>query len=138
MKRVGIIGLGDMGLAMARNIIKSGFELTGFDLREERLKLLEETGGKPAKSPARVGSSSDAVFIMVLNGRQLDCVLNGNDGLLTTMAPGSTVIVSATIDPSEVREVAKSVGEKGVEMIDTPVSGGKAGAGQKGRVREPP
>ena len=128
MKRVGIIGLGDMGLAMARNIIKSGFELAGFDLREERLELLEETGGKRATSPAGVGSSSDAVFIMVLNGRQVDCVLNGNDGLLTTMAPGSTVLVSATIDPSEVREVAKSVGEKGVEMIDTPVSGGKAGA----------
>ncbi len=46
MKRVGIIGLGDMGLAIARNIIKSGFELTGFDLREERLKLLEETSGR--------------------------------------------------------------------------------------------
>ena len=59
MKRVGIIGLGDMGIAMARNIIKSGFELIGFDLREERLQMLEEAGGKRAASPAEVASRSD-------------------------------------------------------------------------------
>lgn len=128
MKRVGIIGLGDMGIAMARNIMKSGFELTGFDLREERLGLLEEAGGKRAASPAEVGSSCDAVCIMVLHGHQVDSVVNGDDGLLTTMVPGSTVIVSATIHASEIRAVAKSVAQKGVEMIDTPVSGGKAGA----------
>ncbi len=128
MKRVGIIGLGDMGIAMARNIIKSGFELTGFDLREERLKLLEDAGGKRASTPAEVGSHSDAVFVMVLHGHQVDSVVSGENGLLTTMAPGSTVIVSATINPTEVRDVARSVAEKDVEMIDTPVSGGKSGA----------
>ncbi len=128
MKRVGIIGLGDMGIAMARNIIKSGFELTGFDLREERLKLLEEAGGKRAATPAEVGSNSDAVFVMVLHGHQVESVVSGEDGLLTTMAPGSTLIVSATINPSEVRDVASSMAEKGVEIIDTPVSGGKSGA----------
>ncbi len=78
MKRVGIIGLGDMGIAMARNIIKSGFELTGFDLREERLKLLEEAGGKRAATPAEVGSHSDAVFVMVLHGHQVDSVVSGS------------------------------------------------------------
>ena len=80
MKRVGIIGLGDMGIAMARNIIKSGFELTGFDLREERLKLLEEVGGKRASTPAEVGSHSDAVFVMVLHGHQVDSVVSGENG----------------------------------------------------------
>lgn len=128
MKRVGIIGLGDMGIAMARNIIKGGFELTGFDLREERLEMLEEAGGKRAASPADVGANSDAVFVMVLHGHQVASVVSGENGLLTTMAAGSTVIVSATINPGEVREVAKSVLEKGVEMIDSPVSGGKSGA----------
>ena len=54
--------------------------------------------------------------------------VSGEDGLLTTMAPGSTVIISATIDPSEVREISEPVAEKGVEMIDSPVSGGKGGA----------
>ncbi len=128
MKQVGIIGLGDMGIAMARNIIKSGFVLTGFDLREERLQMLEEAGGKCATSPAEVGLNSDAVFIMVLHGHQVDSVVNGESGLLTTMPPGSTVIVSATINPGEVREVAKSVAKEGIETIDTPVSGGKGGA----------
>jgi len=128
MKRIGIIGLGDMGIAMARNIVRNGFELSGFDLREERLELLEEAGGKRAASPAEVGANSDAVFVMVLHGHQVESVVSGETGLLTTMAPGSTVMVSATINPSEVREVAKAVAEKGVEIIDTPVSGGKSGA----------
>jgi putative dehydrogenase len=128
MKRIGIIGLGDMGVALARNNIGSGFELSGFDLREERLELLEEAGGKRAMSPAEVGANSDAVFVMVLHGHQVESVVSGENGLLTTMAPGSTVMVSATIHPSEVREVAKAAAEKGIEMIDTPVSGGKGGA----------
>ncbi len=69
MKRIGIIGLGDMGIGLSRNIIKGGFELTGFDLREERLQMLEDAGGKRGMSVADVGENSDAVFVMVLNGQ---------------------------------------------------------------------
>ena len=68
MKRVGIVGLGDMGIAMAKNLLKAGFELSGFDLRQERLDLLTEAGGKAAASIADVGANSDTVFVMVLNG----------------------------------------------------------------------
>jgi 3-hydroxyisobutyrate dehydrogenase-like beta-hydroxyacid dehydrogenase len=128
MKHVGIVGLGDMGLAMAKNIIAGGFPLTGFDLREERQSLLAAAGGKPAGSPAEVGRSSDVVFVMVLNGRQVETVVCGEQGLLTTLQPGSTIVVSATIEPSEMRRVGRAIVAEGVEVIDTPVSGGQGGA----------
>lgn len=128
MKRIGIIGLGDMGIGLSRNIIKAGFTLTGFDLRDERLKMLEELGGTRAESVANVGENSDSVFVMVLNGKQALDVVAGENGLRSTMKPGSTIIISATIEPSEVREVEAALEGSGIEMIDTPVSGGKSGA----------
>ncbi len=71
MQRVGIVGLGDMGMGMARNLIKGGFPLTGYDLREIRLTELEQAGGTPAASCREVGESGDTVFVMVLNGDQV-------------------------------------------------------------------
>jgi 3-hydroxyisobutyrate dehydrogenase-like beta-hydroxyacid dehydrogenase len=128
MKQGGIVGLGDMGLAMAKNIVENGYSLTGYDLRDERLQALQALGGKAASSPREVGEQADVVFIMVLNGKQVYQVVTAQDGLLQSMRAGSTIIVSATIEPREVREVAKAVLDKGIDLIDTPVSGGKAGA----------
>ena len=79
MKRVGIIGLGDMGIGMAKNLIKSGFELTGFDLRPERLQLLEKLGGKTASSLQDVAEHAEFVFIRVLNGRQVSEMVTAPD-----------------------------------------------------------
>jgi len=117
-----------MGMAMALNIIKAGFELTGFDLRSERLKMLENAGGKRAGSPGEVGAASDVVFIMVMTGKQTEMIISGEGGLLETMKPGSTIILTATIQPSEARRVSEAVFAAGLNMIDSPVSGGKAGA----------
>jgi putative dehydrogenase len=128
MKRIGIIGLGDMGIGLSRNIIKAGFKLTGFDLREERMQLLEKAGGKRGTSVADVGENSDTVFIMVLNGKQATNVVAGDDGLLKSMKPGSTIIVSATIEPSQTRQIEELLSGSGIAMIDAPVSGGKNGA----------
>ena len=128
MKKVGIVGLGDMGIGMAKNLLKNGFELTGFDLREERLKELADLGGKPAVNCMEVGENSDAVFVMVLNGKQVIEVVLGETGLLNGLKSGATIIVSATINPSEVKELETAVYEKGINLIDTPVSGGKPGA----------
>ena len=128
MRRVGIIGLGDMGLGMARNLIKGGFPLTGFDLRDDRLAELEEAGGTRAAGCREVGEASDSVFVMVLNGDQVKDVIFGEGGLAEGLKPGSTVIVSATIHPSEIKELVAPAAEKGLLLIDTPVSGGKSGA----------
>ena len=127
-KHIGIIGLGDMGFSMAQNILKAGYQLTGFDLREERLEMLEALGGKRASSPAEVGEVADAVFIMVMTGKQAESIVSGEDGLLTTMNPGKTILLTATIEPHEARSIGKTVTEKGVHLIDAPVSGGQNGA----------
>ena len=90
--------------------------------------MLEEAGGKRAGSPGEVGANADTVFIMVMTGKQVADVVTGKNGLLETMKPGSTIIVSATIQPSEAREVSKAIFQAGLNMIDSPVSGGKGGA----------
>ena len=128
MRRVGIIGLGDMGMGMARNIIKEGFPLTGYDLRDTRLAELKEAGGSPAASCREVGEGSDSVFVMVLNGDQVKEAVFGEGGLAEGLKPGSTVIISATIHPSEIKALVAPAAEKGLHLIDTPVSGGKSGA----------
>jgi len=128
MKHVGVIGLGNMGMAMANNIIGSGFSLTGYDLESNRLHALKDLGGKIAQNPKEVGQQADVVFVMVLNGEQVYQVVAGNDGLLDSMKAGSTIIVTATIEPKEIREVAEVVFAKGINLIDSPVSGGKSGA----------
>ena len=128
MKHIGVIGLGNMGMAMANNIIKNGFGLIGYDLERNRLQVLKDLGGEIAHSPKEVGQHADAVFVMVLNGEQVYQVVAGNDGLLESMRVGSTIIVTATIEPKEIREVAEVVFSKGINLIDSPVSGGKSGA----------
>ena len=128
MRRVGLIGLGDMGMGMAKNLLKSGFELTGFDLRDTRLAELEQHGGSPAVSCRAVGEKSDTVFVMVLNGNQVNEVIFGDEGLTAGLAPGSTIVISATIHPAEVCELEAPLAEMGIHLIDTPVSGGKSGA----------
>ena len=128
MKRVGIIGLGDMGIGMAKNLIARGFELTGFDLRPERLQLLETLGGKPASSLREVAERAEFVFIMVLNGRQVSEIVTAPDGLLAYLRPGATVDISATIEPREMQDVAAAISAAGFDVIDSPVSGGKSGA----------
>jgi len=128
MKNIGIIGLGDMGIGLSRNILKAGFKLTGFDLREERKSMLTELGGTAAASIADVGRASDVVFVMVLNGTQVQSAVLDEGGLAESMPAGSCIIVSATIKPSEVQAVAPALKAKGIKLIDSPVSGGKSGA----------
>ena len=128
MLRIGVIGLGNMGIGLARNLLAGGFPTTGFDLRAERCVLLEELGGDAAADCAAVGARSDAVFVMVLSGSQAWDALLGPAGAADKMVPGSTVIVTATVLPSEVRALERPLAERGLSLIDTPVSGGKSGA----------
>lgn len=128
MKKVGFIGLGDMGMSMAKNLISAGFDLIGYDLREEQLRILEEAGGKRASSPADAGAQSDVVFLMVMTGKQVEAIVSGEHGLIGSMKKGSTIILTATIHPSEAKAIGKKVEEAGIHMIDSPVSGGQNGA----------
>ncbi|MGV6806100.1 MAG: NAD(P)-dependent oxidoreductase [Ruegeria sp.] len=128
MKTAGVIGLGDMGSGLARNLIKNGFETSGFDLSEERISAFSEIGGLPKESVAQVGAHAERIFVMVMNGDQAREVILGDNGLVASMAPGGTVILSATIKPAEARAIGQSLAGSGIDMIDTPVSGGFPGA----------
>ena len=128
MKKVGIVGLGQMGIGMSANILKAGFDLTGFDLSAERRQMLTDLKGKAADSISEVGQSSDVVFVMVMNGSQVQSVILDEGGLAESMEAGKCIIVSSTIKPSEVQAVAPMLKEKGIRLIDSPVSGGKSGA----------
>ena len=128
MKKIGIVGLGNMGIGMAKNLVDAGFPLSGFDLRQERKEMLSDLGGTSVGSVSAVGENSDCVFVMVMHGSQVQAVVEGKDGLLETMRPGSCIIVTATIKPSDIKVLVKRTEKKGIEIIDSPVSGGKSGA----------
>ena len=125
MKKVGVIGLGNMGMGMAKNLIKSGFSVIGFDLDYKRLLKLKENGGSTATSTVQVGEETDAVFIMVMNGEQVKAVVAD---LATGLKDRGTIILTATITPEEAQEAYSIADIEGVAMLDSPVSGGMDGA----------
>lgn len=128
MAKVGLIGVGNMGMGMSRNILKAGHELTVYDVRPAPLETLVQEGANAAASPREVGAAVDTVFIMVLNVEQVKAALLTKDGLLAGLKPGATVICTATIGRSQVIEVGELVTAKGVHIVDAPVSGGAPGA----------
>lgn len=128
MKRTGVIGLGDMGSGLAKNLIANGFQVTGLDLSEARMTAFRDMGGTPASSVAEVGANADAVYVMVMNGDQAKAVILGPEGLVATMPKGGAVILTATIKPREARDIAQAMEGSGIHLIDSPVSGGFPGA----------
>jgi len=126
--RAGVIGLGDMGSGLAKNLIKNGFETTGMDLSQERLAAFAAMGGKPAKSIAEVGTNADAVYVMVMNGDQAKGVILGEDGPICYMPKGGMVILTTTIKPREAAEIVEAMDLSGIQLIDSPVFGGFGGA----------
>ncbi len=128
MMKTGVIGLGDMGSGLAKNLLKNGFDTTGYDLDNKRLDAFSAMGGKAASNQVEVGKNSDAVFVMVMNGDEAKSVILGPDGLANTMAKGGAVLLTATIKPHEAQEIADAMVGTGVHLIDSPVSGGFPGA----------
>lgn len=127
MKQIGIIGLGAMGFNMAKNILKAGYRLTGYDIRPEAMDRLARLGAEKAACPKDVGANADSVFLMVQNFKQCEDCLLGPSGLLAGLT-GGTLIVTSTIAPDEVKKIAAYCSEKDVEVLDSPVSGGTKGA----------
>lgn len=131
MKRIGICGIGDMGSGLAKNLIAAGFTVSGFDPDPARLTAFKALGGVPVSSPAAAGEGADAVFVMVMNAAQLNEVVFGGDdhgGLVSSMAKGATIITTATILPADLIKVAQKLAPSGIDLVDSPVSGGFPGA----------
>ena len=126
--KAGVIGLGDMGSGLAKNLIANGFETSGFDVSDARMAQFAGLGGVSCADAGGVGRHADIVFVMVMNGDQAKQVILGDDGLVAHMAEGGIIILTATIRPSEAREIGEALGDAGIRMIDSPVSGGFPGA----------
>ncbi|MGH1480728.1 MAG: L-threonate dehydrogenase [Geminicoccales bacterium] len=125
---IGFVGLGAMGAGMVDNLLRAGFEVAGFDLRKEALVWLDENGGRPASSPADAADGADLLFLMVVNDAQVEAVLFGDEGALSTLLPGSTVVMCSTVPAAFAKRLGERLAERGMELLDAPVSGGAAGA----------
>jgi 3-hydroxyisobutyrate dehydrogenase len=128
MAKVGFIGLGNMGLPMAENLIKMGHAVSGFDVNEDAGARLAAGGGTKVQSIAEVCTDAEAVITMLPAGEHVREVYLGEGGVLAAVAPGTLLIDSSTIDVETARLVAQAAQAKGLAMVDAPVSGGVAGA----------
>lgn len=123
--RVGFIGLGIMGLPMAKNILKSGYELIVNTHNRATIDEMVSLGAKGAESAKEVAKSSDVVITMLPNSPNVREVALGKDGLADGAHDGLVLIDMSSIDPVETKSIAEELGKKGIEMLDAPVSGGE-------------
>lgn len=123
MKKFGFIGLGNMGKPMAINLVKSGYPLTVHDIRPEPVQELVKAGAKAAGSPREVAENSEIVITMVTSSPHVEQIMFGPDGVLAGLKKGNIIIDMSTIDPIFTRKVAEAAAEKGIDMMDAPVSG---------------
>ena len=128
MAKIGFIGLGNMGLPMAQNLLKAGYAVSGFDLNVDATERLAAAGGTRAQSIRDACEGAEVVITMLPAGEQVREVYFGDDGALAAVAPGTLLINSSTIDVATARDVAQAAQAKGLAMVDAPVSGGVAGA----------
>jgi 3-hydroxyisobutyrate dehydrogenase len=125
---IAFIGLGNMGLPMARNLVKAGLLIKGFDLSATALEAFATAGGTPCASAADTLEGADVVVTMLPAGKHVKALWLSDSGLLHRLRPGTLLIDSSTIAATAAREVASAAAVMGIDMIDAPVSGGTAAA----------
>ncbi len=128
MARIGFLGLGNMGLPMALNLIKAGHAVTGYDVVAAAVGKLAAAGGTAAKSVAAAAAAGEIVATMLPAGKEVRDVYLDAAGVLASAAPGTLLIDCSTIDVETARAVAGAALAKGFAMLDAPVSGGVGGA----------
>ncbi len=126
--RIGVIGVGNMGGAMAARLLERGFDVAVRDLDAEKEAALASCGAGVATSPAELADGCPTVVVAVVDAAQCDEVLFGRVGAAAMMAAGSTVVLCPTIAPDSVERIAAGLGERGIGCIDAPMSGGPARA----------
>jgi len=128
MKRAGVIGIGNMGSGLAKNLIANGFATCGYDIDADKLEALSSMGGQVCHSYAEVAQNADIVFVMVMTGDQAKDVILSEQGLVKHLPENGVVVLSATVKPREAKEIAGAMQNSSVRLIDSPVSGGFPGA----------
>jgi 3-hydroxyisobutyrate dehydrogenase len=127
VKRTGVIGLGAMGLQMARHIVGKGFNVTGFDIDVDAMRRASEHGVKTCLSPAQVGEHAEVVIIMVANDHQVEEVI-AQSGLLDHLARGSVICIASSCAPETCRRMETIAAAKGIGVLDCPVVLGQEAA----------
>ncbi len=125
---VAVIGLGSMGLGMARSLLREGHDVRGYDVSPTALAALVEAGGSACTSPADAAAAAGIVVVVVVNAAQTEAVLFGEGGAVDALAPGAAIISCATMAPTEAKDFAKRAGERGIHYVDGPISGGSVRA----------
>ena len=126
--RLGYIGLGTMGAAMAENLIKAGYAMTVWNRTLSKAERFVALGAKLAESPADVARQSDIVFVNVSDTPDVLEVVLGENGVVEGVHPGMILVDHSTIKPAASRQIYEGLKEKGVYALDAPVSGGDIGA----------
>ena len=129
--KIGFIGLGVMGKNMAINLIKKGYKLKVSDLNKDAVNELKEMGAEEGQNAAEIAAGSDIIFTSLPNSQIVEAVVLGKGGILEGAKEGTIYIDLSSITPKAIQNIAKKASEKGIKVLDAPVSGGVAGA-QKG------
>jgi 3-hydroxyisobutyrate dehydrogenase len=124
-ERVGIIGVGRMGLAMAKHLIKHGYALVACDVDEKNVAQAREIGAQIAATPAEMGNAVTFVILGVGYDDEVNEVALGRDGVLATLASGSIIAVSSTVAPDTVKALDERARGKGVGVLDAPICRGR-------------
>ena len=128
MKKIGFIGLGNMGEPMAANLVKAGFDVIGFDLIEEAKKKAERNGIHIAEDAVSASENVDALISMLPASEHVESLYLGEDGLLSKLDKAVLIIDCSTIAPDSAIKVANQAKDLDLSMVDAPVSGGVVGA----------
>ncbi|HIN15384.1 MAG TPA: NAD(P)-dependent oxidoreductase [Dehalococcoidia bacterium] len=127
-ERIGFVGLGMMGLPMAKNLVEAGYTVTVFDLDAEAIEEAQGFGASPASTGAEVAAQSDIIITMVPDSPHVEAAIAGNGGIIEGIRAESVVIEMSTILPETGKRMAELLAEKGADFVDAPVTGGVAGA----------
>ena len=130
MTKVGWIGLGAMGSPMAAFVAKAGHPVTAFDIDPQKAVALADDGVKAATTVSDAAADADVLVLMVATAGQAESVLYGDGKAAAALKPGSVVLLMATVGPAAVEDWARRLAVTGVQIVDAPVSGGTARAGQ--------
>jgi len=126
--QIGVVGIGNMGMGIAGNLLTAGFDVMVYDIRPEPLVALREKGATVAPDIPALAKSCRTVFSVLLNYDQNLSVLSGPDGLAEKMTEGGSIFVCSTISPEQARALAQIAVSCGVRLLDAPISGGAEGA----------
>ncbi|MFF5899246.1 2-hydroxy-3-oxopropionate reductase [Streptomyces argenteolus] len=128
LPKVAWIGLGIMGSPMSENLVKAGYQVTGYTLEQDKIDRLVAAGGQGAASIAEAVRDADVVITMVPASPQVEAIAYGPDGILENARQGTLLIDMSSITPQTSVDLAENARAKGIRVLDAPVSGGEAGA----------